>query len=124
MEVEKAEKEKLAGESKLTKLKADIGGDLKTVFGKFGDILAENLISKGQIKFDDKGEVIYETAAGIYKKSEAVDMLKTEYKDHIVTKPSGSNFLPPARGGNGDVSAADMAKMSSSELLAMPMTRK
>lgn len=125
LENEKSEKERIEKQSKSDKLKSEFGSSLKDVFGKMGDVIAENMISRGSLKFDDKGQIIYETPEGVYTKSDAIEMLKVEYKDHIVTRNSGSNFTPPKHnlpvGPDGKV---DYSKMSAQNLLLAGLNKQ
>lgn len=83
-------------QARTEKLRADFGGKLRENFGKFGETLADNLIMRGAVKVDDgTGSIVYETGDKAYDLDSAIELLKSEHKEYLVTKVAGSNLNPP-----------------------------
>jgi len=120
---ERTEKESISKQARLDKLRTEVSSDLSGVFGKFGGVLADNLVSKGAFKYDENGVVIYETAEGIYQKQQALDILKKEYAENLLPSGRGSG-LPPSRSQGGyNTPNIDIDKMSPSEIFRMELEK-
>lgn len=113
-DTEKA-KQDLENKSKTDTLKSSFVADLSPSFGKMADVLIEREILKGNLKLDEEGKAIYQTEKGIYDKTAALELLKKNYKEHILPGKSGSDMDPP---GNTDDADIDTNKnMSAHDLL-------
>ena len=94
------EKTRIEQERTTAKLQAEFGNDLRGLFGqKFGDTVSKMLITEGNLKYDDLGKIIYENEKGVYGKDEALEILKSEYKDYIRPSDGGSGHFPGKRTG-------------------------
>jgi len=130
LETEKKSREQTEQRARTEKLRNDFGAALREPMGKYGEILAENLISKGLVKHDESGAVVYEVGDKCYAVAEAVELLKTEHKDFLVPKQAGSNLPPPAgRSGApaanpnlGGKTGDEISKTSSQQWLKMGLT--
>jgi len=129
VEAETKAREQIELRARTEKLRNDFGAALREPMGKYGELLAENLIGKGMVKTDDSGAVIYETGDKIYSVAEAVELLKTEHKDFLVPKQAGSNLPPPGRSSAptvnqnlGGKTADEIGKTSSQQWLRMGLT--
>lgn len=115
-EDERKDKERIESERKNEKLKSHYTSKLSGDFGKMADILVENLVTKGKIKYDDTGTPIYEDEKGlVYSDSDSIDILKKTYSEYIAPKGNGSGI--PPRVGVRDYTAndVDISKMSASQ---------
>ena len=124
--LEEAEKRQKETEQRVRseKLRGDFGGRMREIFGKFGAAEAENLINRGIVKLDESGAIIYETADKIHSLDEAIELLKVEHKEYMVTKQTGSNITPPSSpktaipGATGKTTE-ELDKMSASALFVL-----
>jgi DNA-binding protein H-NS len=110
--------------AQVEKLRNDFGVTMRETFGKAGDLLTENLIARNALKFDEAGSIVYETGDKILDRDTAVETLKTEYKELLAAKPTGSNAPPPPRGTPpggppAGKSVDEMMKMSPQQLFAL-----
>jgi predicted RNase H-like nuclease (RuvC/YqgF family) len=120
---ERSEKEKITAQARTERLKNDFLGDVTPIFGKFGGILVDNLVTKGALKYDDNGAIVYETPEGIYGKSQALDILKKEYQENILPSGRGSGLNPPKPNAGYAPEQKDTSKMSSRELFEMGLKK-
>ena len=115
-------KKELEQKSLQDQLKSTFTSELSPVFGRMADVLVEREILKGNLKLDEEGNPVYETEKGLYDKTSAIELIKKEYKDHIIRGKNGSN-LNPSRSEDDKVKI-DYDKLSASELLQIGLKQR
>lgn len=115
VEEERRDKERIETERKVEKIKNHYTSKLSGDFGKMAEILVENLVTKGRIKYDENGLPVYEDEKGlVYTDSESVDILKKSYSEYILPKGSGSGIAPRTGTKQRD-EGIDVSKMTAAQ---------
>ena len=114
-------REKAIQERNIATIVSEFSPELKKVFGNLtGEVLTKQMIADGKFKLDETGSPVYENDKGVFKKSEAIEILKTEYQSDIKSNDkSGAEGKQTNIQNKQGITTDDLLKMNPTELFKM-----